>query len=148
MILLWGVPGDRPLEAVLAALEALGSPFRMLDQRCASACEVEIDARGPELRLELEQHDGAGSLDFSRVEAVYLRPIESARALPVSLADDPRASRCAERVDRAIITWADLTDTLVINPPQAMAPNNSKPYQLAQIASYGFDVPATLVTTG
>jgi len=147
VILLWGLPGDRPLEAVREALQGLGAPFRVLDQRDASACEVTINARGLELGLELEQRGVAGSLHFSQVDALYLRPIETARALPAALVDDPYARQRAERVDRAIITWADLTDSLVINPPEAMAPNNSKPYQLAQIAGYGFDVPATLVTT-
>jgi glutathione synthase/RimK-type ligase-like ATP-grasp enzyme len=36
---------------------------------------------------------------------------------------------------------------MVINPPTAMAVNNSKPYQLRLIAGFGFDVPQTLVTT-
>ena len=52
-----------------------------------------------------------------------------------------------QSVDRAMVTWADGTSRLVVNPPAAMAVNNSKPYQLRLIAGYGFPVPDTLVTT-
>ena len=46
-----------------------------------------------------------------------------------------------------LTSWVELTPALVINPPTAMATNNSKPYQAAWIRSFGLDVPDTLITT-
>jgi glutathione synthase/RimK-type ligase-like ATP-grasp enzyme len=51
------------------------------------------------------------------------------------------------RSDLALLTWADLSDALVVNRPAAMAANGSKPFQLASIATHGFAVPDTLITT-
>jgi hypothetical protein len=146
MIVLWGVPGDRPLDAVSEALSALGTPFRLLDQREAHACEARVELNGGRFDLWLLESTSSSSLDFASVRAAYLRPIETAQALPSALHGDPARELRADATDRALITWADLTDALVINPPFAMAPNNSKPYQLRLIAA-GFDVPDTLVTT-
>lgn len=146
MIVLWGVPGDGPLDAVHACLARIGADFRLLDQRDAARSEVatRVERRALVLAIEGAQQD---RLDFGQVRAAYLRPVETERALPAELAGDRAARARADAIDRALVAWADLAGALVVNPPAAMAVNNSKPYQLRRIAEYGFDVPATLVTT-
>jgi hypothetical protein len=99
------------------------------------------------LIVEIEGPRHIDRLDFERVGAAYLRPVETDRALPSALAGDRTAELHAGSVDRAVIAWADLTTALAVNPPAAMAANNSKPYQLRMIEGYGFAVPDTLVTT-
>ena len=147
MIVLWGVPGDGPLDAVHACLSELGAEYRFLDQRDAAQSAVDIRVEGQRLLVAIEGARAAARLEFERVGAAYLRPVDSERALPPELAGD-RASRLrAESVDRAVVAWADLTTALAVNPPAAMAVNNSKPYQLRLVAKYGFAVPDTLVTT-
>jgi glutathione synthase/RimK-type ligase-like ATP-grasp enzyme len=131
VILLWGVPGDDPLDVVWAALGRLGADARLLDQREIRRAAIEIDAAtgGATGMVTV----AGGKIDLRTVGAAYIRPQQSA-------ADDGRA-------DAALIAWADLTRAGVVNRPAAMAANNSKPYQLGLIARLGFDVPDTLVTT-
>jgi glutathione synthase/RimK-type ligase-like ATP-grasp enzyme len=147
MIVLWGVPGDGPLDAVHACVSRLGADYRFLDQREAARCAVDIRVEGQQLLVAIEGACAGERLEFEQVGAAYLRPIESERALPPDLAGDSASRLRAESIDRAVIAWADLTTALAVNPPAAMAVNNSKPYQLQMIARYGFAVPDTLVTT-
>ena len=147
MILLWGAPGDGPLDAVRAALARLGAPVRFLDQRDGAQSSANLHVEGKRLRLEIEGPRDADRLDCDEVGAAYLRPVETERALPPECAGDRSASLRADSVERAMVAWADAADALVVNPPAAMAVNNSKPYQLRLIAGYGFAVPDTLVTT-
>jgi hypothetical protein len=147
VIVLWGVPGDGPLDAVKACLVQLGADFRFLDQRDAARSSAAVRVEGHRLLVEIEGPGKSDRFDFEHVSAFYLRPIETARALPPALAGDRKAQLRAEGVDRAVITWADLTTALTVNPPAAMAVNNSKPNQLRLVAGYGFAVPDTLVTT-
>ena len=131
MILLWGVPGDDPLDEVWAALGRAGADARLLDQRDVAAAAVAVAA----------QHgDAVGTvtvagdeIDLDAVGAAYIRPHES--------------SDRSRQADAALVAWADLTRAGVVNRPAAMAANNSKPYQLGLIERFGFDVPDTLVTT-
>jgi glutathione synthase/RimK-type ligase-like ATP-grasp enzyme len=147
MIVLWGVPGDGPLDAVLSGLSRLGAVFRLLDQRDAARSTAEVRFEGAHLLMSIEGPSASARLDFDEIRAIYLRPIETARALPPGIAVGSASELRAQRLDRAIIEWADVTPVLVVNPPAAMAVNNSKPHQLRLISHYGFDVPDTLVTT-
>jgi glutathione synthase/RimK-type ligase-like ATP-grasp enzyme len=147
VIVLWGVPGDGPLDAVHACLARINANFRLLDQRGAARSSATTRIEGRDLVLEIEEPGGAGRLDFKDVGAVYLRPIETERALPPEAIGDRAARLRADSVDRALIAWADLTTALAVSPPAAMAANNSKPYQLGLIKRYGFAVPDTIVTT-
>jgi hypothetical protein len=147
VIVLWGVPGDGPLDAVRGQLVRLGVDYRLLDQRDAARSTVRSRVEGDQLLVEIDVPRERDVIDFERVAAVYLRPVETERALPPEFGEDKVARQRAEDLDRAIVTWCDLTTAVVINPPAAMAVNNSKPYQLQIIAGYGFDVPPTLVTT-
>lgn len=147
MIALWGAPGDGPLDAVHAELTRKGVPFVLVDQRDAGRSSVSSRVEGDQFLLVIDGPRASDRVDFSNVGAAYLRPTETERAMPSELVADAAARVRAERVDRELVTWADLSTVLVVNPPAAMAANNAKPYQLRLIAGYGFDVPATLVTT-
>jgi glutathione synthase/RimK-type ligase-like ATP-grasp enzyme len=131
VILLWGVPGDDPLDEVWLALRRLDADAQLLDQRDTRCAAVEIDAEtgGATGTVTVT----GGMIDLREVGAAYIRPQESS-------ADGASA-------DAALIAWADLTQVGVVNQPAAMAANNSKPYQLGLIERLGFDVPDTLVTT-
>lgn len=144
MILLWGLPGDRPLASVCAALKRLGAPFLFLDQRAALETEIELCVDGDvcgELRYE------GRSLDLAQVAAVYARPYDSRRLPLAQGGSDAPAYRYALGLEDLLSSFCDLTPALVVNRPAAMAMNNSKPYQAERIRSLGFRVPATLVTT-
>jgi len=145
MILLWGVPGDAPLDAVTAALEARDADFGLLDQRRAAETRVSLTVEmGGALSGTIS--GPCGDIDVRDVGSVYIRPLETSKAIGTENADDPRLVR-GVATDGALVAWADLTQAAVINRPAAMAANNSKPYQLGLIRGYGLAVPDTLVTT-
>lgn len=143
MILVWGVREDPPILAVLAALERRKATAFFLDQNGGPATWFE-PAPGDVLRGRL--HSAGGSLELERITAAYLRPV----ATDHRLAD--RGTGEAERwramsSEEALFCWADTTPARVVNRPEAMASNTSKPYQTALIHRAGFIVPETLVTT-
>lgn len=145
MILLWGIPGDAPMDAVCAALEERDAPVRFLDQRKAIETTVELNF-APDGQLAGCIFDPHGEIDLQRIGATYLRPYETSQACGITKTDDPAYQRAAN-VDTQLIAWADLSPSPVVNRPARMAVNNSKPYQLAMIARFGFNIPNTLVTT-
>ncbi len=145
MILLWGVPGDSPLDAVRAALEQTGAEFQLLDQRHAARTQVTLNV-GAHGALSGAIVNGTAKLDLDRVASAYIRPCETSKAAGIDAPDDPALAAAVE-ADTRIVAWADLACAGVINRPAMMAANNSKPYQLALIARSGFAVPDTLVTT-
>ncbi|MGC4098863.1 MAG: hypothetical protein QM706_17265 [Nitrospira sp.] len=145
MILLWGLPEDDPLEAVFQVLQRNGASVILVDQyevldsslelRVASQVEGMLRVGSQEVRLE----------HFS---AAYIRPYDSAGLLRGRSAN-PRSSayRHAMEFDTCLRAWLEMTSACVINPMRAMAGNNSKPFQAAQIEAGGFRIPETLVTT-
>jgi len=145
MILLWGVAQDNPLAEVRQALADLKEPTVFVDQRAVLETEIELRADASVegvIRLRGEE------IDLAQVTAVYLRPYNSDQ-LPIirNTRADGSERHHALAVDDALLCWAELTPALVVNRPSAMTSNNSKPYQLFLIRSFGFDVPDTLITT-
>jgi glutathione synthase/RimK-type ligase-like ATP-grasp enzyme len=145
MILLWGVPGDAPLDSVRSALERTGADARLLDQRLAAEAQTELMV-GPEGQVTGRISDAQGEIDLGCVGAAYIRPLDTGKACGNESIDDPAFVR-AVAADSAMIAWADLSHSQVVNRPSAMAANNSKPYQLGLIAGFRFAIPDTLVTT-
>jgi glutathione synthase/RimK-type ligase-like ATP-grasp enzyme len=145
VILLWGVPGDDPVDCVYAELERAGADVRLLDQRGSSSMRVSLTL-SPDGDVRGTIEDSAGRIDLSCVGAAYVRPVDTATACSIEDTADPRFVS-AMTADAALIAWADLSSAYIANRPQAMAANNSKPYQLTQIARFGFAVPETIVTT-
>jgi glutathione synthase/RimK-type ligase-like ATP-grasp enzyme len=117
-----------------------------VDQREAAGTLVVSLRVGAAGRVAGRVEGAALALDLETVGATYLRPIETGKACG---SDDPQgpAYLRAAAVDTALIAWADLSPTAVVNRPAAMAANNAKPYQLSLIARAGFAAPDTLVTT-
>jgi glutathione synthase/RimK-type ligase-like ATP-grasp enzyme len=147
VILLWGVPGDGPLDAVQRHLMHHGADVRFLDQRLAADSTVALAVDGGRISGEVRSACPNERVAIDDARAAYLRPVETRRALPAISAHDEAALQRAIQADHAMMIWADLSQGLVVNPPAAMAVNNSKPFQLRQIAGCGFAVPDTLITT-
>jgi glutathione synthase/RimK-type ligase-like ATP-grasp enzyme len=147
MIVLWGLTGDRPFDAVRAALTRRRAAFTVIDQRLVRLTSINlqlgadlvgtIDVRGEHIRLE-------------DVNAVYWRTYDVSR-LPAVVAADAcggsDALHAAWALEDAIVAWLEFTDARVINRPSAMTSNGSKPFQMEILRSHGFDVPTTLITT-
>jgi len=145
MVLLWGLREDGPLAAVHEALRRRGLPVALLDQSDLLEAEIELEV-GKDVRGRIVH--GAESIDLEAVSAAYVR-CDDWRRLP-GFAGQGEGSAAWEhmmRFDDALITWLEITPARVVNRLSAMAPNGSKPFQLAWIRDLGFDVPETLVTT-
>jgi hypothetical protein len=145
LVLLWGMPADRPFAAVLAALKRRGTPTVVLDQRDGSDAEgsliVDPNVSG---FLNWNSH----KITLETVTAAYLRAYDF-RRLPKVAAAGPNSQvwhRCGA-IEELINAWADITPASVLNRPAAMSSNNSKPFQSAWLNKLGFATPDTLVTT-
>jgi len=143
MILLWGLPGDRPLAAVARRLSQIGAPAFLLDQRMVARMSVAVSASlSGVLRI-----DGAEVLALDDVTAAYIRPHDSARIIERTAPRDRIARGRAVETDMAILEWADMAPGRILNRPQAMTSNDSKPYQALIVERCGLRVPDTLITT-
>lgn len=145
MILLWGVPGDGPLRAVRSALREMSEPVLLLNQHESANATLELSVSAA-IQGKLRA-DGV-EIALEAITAVYVRPYD-VRRLPglERLSPDSPLWRHTVELDDAMQAWTEVTPSLVVNRPSAMASNGSKPYQLALIHAAGFDVPDTLVTT-
>jgi glutathione synthase/RimK-type ligase-like ATP-grasp enzyme len=129
VILLWGVPGDPPLDAVHAMLLRSGVPTVLVDQRRPEGTSLTLEV-GPRLTGTLIV--GAMSVALEDISGIYLRPQDTTASVAL---------------DDLLLTIAELAPAVVLNRPEAMAANTSKPYQYSQIRTAGFSVPDTLITT-
>ncbi|MBV9747493.1 MAG: hypothetical protein JO157_01645 [Acetobacteraceae bacterium] len=145
MIVLWGLPADRPMRAVRTALRARDAPACMLDQHHVATTALVLSA-GPSLHGQLQVENELIALEA--VTAVYARPYD-VRRLPAlqQAGSDASLWRHALALDDALHAWVEITPALVVNRPSVMASNGSKPYQAALIRAAGLAVPDTLVTT-
>jgi glutathione synthase/RimK-type ligase-like ATP-grasp enzyme len=143
--LLWGISQDGPLAAVREALQRRGAPLFFLDQRQLLNTEVElfIDKEvGGLIRV------GDRTCDLAALSSVYVRCYDPRRLPEIERAGEGSAAwRHAVTFDETLGSWLEVTPALVVNRLSAMASNNSKPYQLSLIRSFGFAVPETLITT-
>jgi hypothetical protein len=126
---------------VRAELDALGAPYRLLDQADVLDTHVSLGPAGG-LRWP------GGEIDLADVAAVYVRCHDSRRVPQVAAAGPGSAPWVhATAVEDTLMCWLELTGAYVVNLPSAMAGNGSKPWQLRRAAAAGFAVPETLVTT-
>jgi glutathione synthase/RimK-type ligase-like ATP-grasp enzyme len=145
VIVLWGLTGDGPFDAVHAALLRRGASVLLIDQRRVLETRVELDS-SDRLCTTVALDRQTFSLDAAR--AAYWRTYDL-RRLPavVEAQAAARALEYAAAVEQALVVWLEMTDAYVLNRPSHMASNNSKPYQMDLIRRAGFDVPPTLITT-
>lgn len=141
MILLWGLRGDDPLEAVAEQLRRMRRPHVFIDQRAVLETRVELDASGCAGWVETP----SAAFALEGISALYVRGYD-ARALPVVRNGGDAAQAHAAAIETALWCFADVAPIRVLNRPSAMASNNSKPFQAQTIRHY-FAVPETLVTT-
>jgi hypothetical protein len=145
LILLWGVPGDPPMDAVHAALLNMGADVAFVDQRLNSQTIVELNPTqtGP---LSGSIEAPGVNIDVLNISCAYIRPVETAKAVGAGNVESV-ACRTAMLADMALIAWADMCTVPVINRPRSMGANHSKPYQATLIQACGFLSLRTLITT-
>jgi glutathione synthase/RimK-type ligase-like ATP-grasp enzyme len=138
MIVFYGYADDRPLERAIDAAANLGVDYVVVDQRHAAHHDLFLETcrQGTTGTLVV-----GGAVRLDQVDGVYARP------LTTPMQGDRRECERARAFDEAFIEWIDVADCLVVNRPSAMHSNASKPFQAQEIASCGFGVPETLVSS-
>lgn len=144
MTVLWGVPGDPPLDAVHRALLRRGARTLVVDQRRAKVTTLAMEV-GRSLTGTLQVADR--SVELEAISGLYVRPQDDAALRTVRDSSTAGAPRPGVVLDEMLLLITELSPATVLNRPDAMASNSSKPYQYAQIRSVGFAVPDTLITT-
>ncbi|MEA3185719.1 MAG: hypothetical protein QOC57_252 [Ilumatobacteraceae bacterium] len=143
MIVLWGIDGDGPMDAVREALTSAGSEFHFVNQRelAENSVEVDVDSHAQAVgRIRSRRR----WLSMADVRSVYARPYNTAQVLGPAAQS---VAQAALATDLTMSAFCELCQGMVVNRPSMMASNNSKPYQMEVIRKHGFGVPATLITT-
>src|SRR5689334_3301630 len=118
MILLWGLPGDEPLAAVLDVLREQHANVALLDQHEVLTTEVELLF---ETEIVGTVSVGGTPIDLSQVGAVYMRPYDSRRLPSVSQAlsregnANVPSTTYALAIEGAMTAWCGIAHALVIN---------------------------------
>jgi glutathione synthase/RimK-type ligase-like ATP-grasp enzyme len=145
MILLGGIPSERPLALLAEALDELGAEYRLFNQRRCADCAIALSVGDDGVRGTLRLHDEA--FDLRDITAVYSRLMDD-RFLP-ELEGEPEASPARRQVRAfhdTLYRWIEVADARVVNRSDPQGSNTSKPYQAQLIARYGLRVPETLIT--
>lgn len=139
--MLIGLTNEPPMAAVERALNAIGAPYVLIDQRELLSGDVQTwwtDA-GAGGVIEL----AGAEIQLDRVTGVYTR-LTTWTDLP-GLGTNADFLAKAHGIHVALDPWLETTSVPVINRTSANDTNHSKPYQ-AMIIRDHFDIPATLVT--
>jgi hypothetical protein len=151
VIVIWGIPGHLSAEFVRTEVLSMGASVFFLDQTATDQTELSVSVGeavdAPDF-VSGELCSGGDSLSLRDVTAVYIRAMDF-RLVPsfASLPHDDRTRLHATALEELLVGWLEMSQARVVNRPSAMAPNNSKPYQAAQLRALGFSTPRTLVTT-
>ena len=145
MILLAGIPSEPPTRLVAEALDNLGLPWLMWNQRRVGSYSMDFEIVNGTVEGVLTL-DGVQA-PLHEITGVYVRVMEDSQ-LPEVKGLSPQAPerRHARAQHEALMLWLDLTSARVANRPSANASNGSKPWQTRLIESCGLRTPDTLVT--
>jgi glutathione synthase/RimK-type ligase-like ATP-grasp enzyme len=149
VILVAGIPDERPMALVTEALDEIGANYRVLDQRRVATAKLQLEiadapaggAVGGTLTLEDE------TVPLPEISGMFLRLMDD-RVLPgvAELPPDAPERARSRRFHELLLRFADIAPGRVLNRPADTASNHSKPYQAQLIRAAGFDIPETLIT--
>lgn len=145
MILLCGIPSERPIDLVWRALNELGMPVVMWNQRRFAVMDLTVELGNHEVRGRLRI--GGQDYHLEDFRGVYTRAIPESllpeiQGLPEN---SPLRQRCSE-LHALLHAWCEVAPCRVVNRVSSMGSNVSKPYQAQIIRRFGFSVPETLIT--
>jgi glutathione synthase/RimK-type ligase-like ATP-grasp enzyme len=145
MVLLWGLPQDKPLERVASHLRRMDKPLAWVNQQetYALRIEIELESNGHGLL-----HLPLGTIDLAQIRGAYLRPYDF-RTLERGRRLRPNEAAFHRWVafEEALRSWSETTHAIVLNRFSAMISNGSKPFQAEIIKQFGFASPKTLITS-
>ncbi len=145
MILLWGIPSEPPLAMVHEALQRMGAPVVLFNQRHFANSGLTLELRDGQVSGTLQVEGTRHRLE--EIRSAYLRPMDDfgLPELRGLAADHPLRLR-SRMLNDLLLQWAEIAPGRILNRPEAMGSNMSKPYQMQLIQRLGFAVPETLIT--
>lgn len=145
MILLCGIPTESPLAMVQDALQDLGAPLVVFNQRQTAAARLDFTVQAGRVTGEFIL-DGE-SWQLESFDGIYTRLMEDSLLPEIcSEAGDSPARAHSRQLHEALMRWCEVTPARVVNRAGMMGSNCSKPYQGQFVSLHGFLVPETLVT--
>ncbi len=146
MLLLCGIPSERPMEYIAARASESGIPVVYWNQREFRKLEIQFQINNAnEVKGSLTINKQPYNLDdFS---GIFLRTL-SENHLPEmkSLEPDHEDYLHCCRLHSLLYSWCEITPAVVMNRVSSMGSNSSKPYQASIIQQYGFKIPPTIIT--
>jgi RimK-like ATP-grasp domain len=143
MVLLCGIPGDKPFEMIADALDDLNTAYVVLNQQQFADMDINCTLHNNELTGELTIGDAIYPLQ--NFTGVYNRMM-SWQALPNAQQLSPAQQKHCEGFHDLLFNWIEVATCRVMNTNSAMSSNTSKPYQALAIKQQGFIVPETIIT--
>ena len=135
MILVWGSSNDPPVERMISVLQARGADLLHVDEDVLATMRYDVSLGAPPTGWPTGWIEtGDRTIGIEELTGIYVRPGEA-------------SSGPARIASTTLLGVASCTPAIVVNRPSAGRSNWSKPFQLRLIASAGFTVPDTLVTT-
>lgn len=145
MILLCGIPTERPMLLVKEALESNGTRHVVLNQRKYSSMKMSLEIRRGKPSGKLQLNGDSFSIDEFTGVFTRLMDFHHLPELKDAPVNSPELNFCRNLFD-TLTRWAEITPARVVNRVAPMGSNFSKPYQAQLIKRYGFEVPETLIT--
>lgn len=145
MVLICGIPSEPPVSLLSEALEALGEPYLMLNQR---------KLKNASIRVRIENNRLAGILSYNGIDypladfsGIYIRFIDELSLPELKGLDGEHPDlKNYRHFQNTLLDYLEVADCRVVNPYSKMASNNSKPYQAQIAVEQGFLIPETLIT--
>jgi glutathione synthase/RimK-type ligase-like ATP-grasp enzyme len=148
VILLCGIRSEPPLARVADELARMGRPVIWFDQRRAGDMEMQLDVADGRVEGSLLLGQDRAPMPLAGIGAVYVRTMDDRRLPEVERLPEAAPKRLHFRsLHDKLATWLEVTRSLVVNRSASQASNFSKPYQAQLIATAGFAVPDTLITS-
>lgn len=145
MILIAGIPSERPVALAIEEARNEGIDHLVLNQRATLDASLRFESTGGNiggtLTVEGQRYD---LLSFT---GVYARLMDD-RLLPELIDEEPDSPVRAgvRRFHEAFTAWMQVTTATAVNRPRSMLSNASKPYQCQLIAEAGFSIAPTLIS--
>ena len=146
MIVIAGIPSERPMELVINAAEDMGVPYFVINQRDTHSMDFEVEYRAGKAHVRLYRH--SQKRELNEVHGAFLRLMDHRELPEFSRQRYPDcAANARTTAFHAILSdWLEMTGAKVMNRLRPCNTNMSKPYQLQLIARLGFAVPPTIIT--
>jgi hypothetical protein len=145
LILLWGLSEESTLKELYQELRNLGASTFWLNERQILETEIKLSV-GSQVEGWISTPNQI--IDLNSITSVYLHCYDSNYLTQVMKIDYNNLTwQHLLAVQDTLLCWAEITPALVLNRPEAIASNNSQPYQWEKILEVGFEIPDTLITT-